>query len=806
MRAFRLIVVLLTLTAALASAAIPNLISFQGKLTDGSGVPVADGAYDLTFKLYASPTDPPDLWSESQNAVSVQGGLYHVLLGSVTSLATVDFRQQLYLGIAVGADAEMAPRFQLASSPSALAISDVLTLTQLGMTPQLLPPAVGAGIIYYDATDNVLKCYNGLAWVSLTAGAANTLQASYDAGNVISENATSPVALSSADVTHDVLTLDGGHIGLTITNPFYKGIAVSGAGDCGVYSTTSASWGNGLFGSASGPNGFGVSGVSSAATGTGVYGEGGLYGVYGGTTVANGYGVWGLGSSSSGEGVHGVGGNAGLRGEGGTYGCYAATGNDGGYGVWGEGSAATGEGVHGSGGHAGLRGEGGTYGCYASTGNDGGYGVWGEGSSATGEGVHGVGGNAGLRGDGGNFGCYATASSATGEGVHGEGSDTGILGLGGNYGCYASADNDNGYGVWGGASSATGEGVHGYGGNAGLRGDGGNYGCYASASSSGGEGVHGVGANAGLRGEGGTYGCYASTGDRFGYGVVGVANDDQGEGVHGQGSIGVYGVGSSAGGKFICSGNPGVYCLLGTGSTGLYATSSAGHGVEGISTSSDIGDYGVCYIGGLGGSGIKSCVERTSTGPRLMYCQESPENWFEDFGSATVSGGRCRVNLRPDFAEVITVDDANPLRVFITPNDFFGDWCVKKDGQGFTVLAPHAPEGATFDWRIAAKRQNFTERRMDLVESAYNDAYLYPEYMGILPREVFDRLKAGSGIDYEKYRNETLSRFTPFQSSPYNTRYLLANWQAQRDEAKRKVNPTSGKSVGLGDSPAPLAH
>jgi len=32
---------------------------------------------------------------------------------------------------------------------------------------------------------------------------------------------------------------------------------------------------------------------------------------------------------------------------------------------------------------------------------------------------------------------------------------------------------------------------------------------------------------------------------------------------------------------------------------------------------------------------------------RLLYCMESPEAWFEDFGTGTISGGKAEVKLAP---------------------------------------------------------------------------------------------------------------------------------------------------------------
>ncbi|MEN9920692.1 MAG: hypothetical protein RL538_585, partial [Candidatus Parcubacteria bacterium] len=97
-------------------------INYQGKLTDNTGLTVADGTYQIVFKLYTTSTGGSAIWTETRsggNEVTVQNGLFSVMLGSVTSLSSVNFNQPLYLGVTIEADAEMTPRKPLGSVPSA---------------------------------------------------------------------------------------------------------------------------------------------------------------------------------------------------------------------------------------------------------------------------------------------------------------------------------------------------------------------------------------------------------------------------------------------------------------------------------------------------------------------------------------------------------------------------------------------------------------------------------------------------------------------------------------------------------------
>lgn len=68
----------------------PGLISYQGKLTDTTGTPV-EGTQNMRFSLYDNTAGGALLWSETQNAVPVTGGIYDVRLGAVVPLDESQF-------------------------------------------------------------------------------------------------------------------------------------------------------------------------------------------------------------------------------------------------------------------------------------------------------------------------------------------------------------------------------------------------------------------------------------------------------------------------------------------------------------------------------------------------------------------------------------------------------------------------------------------------------------------------------------------------------------------------------------------
>ena len=72
--------------SASTQAAIAEVISYQGLLTDDEGNAVPDGTYSITFRIYDSPAAVSADWTELHSSVAVADGLFSVLLGSTTSL------------------------------------------------------------------------------------------------------------------------------------------------------------------------------------------------------------------------------------------------------------------------------------------------------------------------------------------------------------------------------------------------------------------------------------------------------------------------------------------------------------------------------------------------------------------------------------------------------------------------------------------------------------------------------------------------------------------------------------------------
>jgi OmcA/MtrC family decaheme c-type cytochrome len=109
------------LLIALSAYAAPNLINYQGVLTDGTGGAVS-GVTQLSFVLFDADASGVELWTEGQ-AVTVENGTYNVLLGAVTPFPPDLFTgDSLWLEVRVGPPGNvevLSPRQQLVSVPYA---------------------------------------------------------------------------------------------------------------------------------------------------------------------------------------------------------------------------------------------------------------------------------------------------------------------------------------------------------------------------------------------------------------------------------------------------------------------------------------------------------------------------------------------------------------------------------------------------------------------------------------------------------------------------------------------------------------
>ena len=111
-----LTVLILFITLPLpCEAQIPRTLSYQGVLSDSSGVPKSDGSYTLTFRLYLASSGGSAIWTETKT-LNVKQGLFNTILADQTPFGdSVNFDRPYWLGIKVGTESELSPRTPLTS-------------------------------------------------------------------------------------------------------------------------------------------------------------------------------------------------------------------------------------------------------------------------------------------------------------------------------------------------------------------------------------------------------------------------------------------------------------------------------------------------------------------------------------------------------------------------------------------------------------------------------------------------------------------------------------------------------------------
>lgn len=115
-------------------------------------------------------------------------------------------------------------------------------------------------------------------------------------------------------------------------------------------------------------------------------------------------------------------------------------------------------------------------------------------------------------------------------------------------------------------------------------------------------------------------------------------------------------------------------------------------GVQGIAYSSSnirIGGYfeglsyagtsqAYAYVGGtinagatlrkiVGTGSVSEIIPTENHGRVTLTCPESPEYWYQDYGTVQMTNGKATITLDPILADIIVVDEDNPIRVICTP-------------------------------------------------------------------------------------------------------------------------------------------
>jgi hypothetical protein len=98
-----------------AWSVVPQVVSYQGLLKDATGLPVT-GPVDMTLMVYDMESGGTPLWTEVHLGVQLNSGIYHVLLGNVTSFPTGLFSgDNRWLEVKINNDDPLTPRIKFSS-------------------------------------------------------------------------------------------------------------------------------------------------------------------------------------------------------------------------------------------------------------------------------------------------------------------------------------------------------------------------------------------------------------------------------------------------------------------------------------------------------------------------------------------------------------------------------------------------------------------------------------------------------------------------------------------------------------------
>ncbi|MCX6825915.1 MAG: hypothetical protein NTV06_01410, partial [candidate division Zixibacteria bacterium] len=117
-----LVMMVVMFAAALeAVAQAPGTITYQGRLTNASGIMITDST-DIIFNIYDDITGGSSPWTEQIRVGPDSQGVFTVQLGETMPLTNVTFDgTRKWLGLTVGTDIdEMTPRQPINAAPYAI--------------------------------------------------------------------------------------------------------------------------------------------------------------------------------------------------------------------------------------------------------------------------------------------------------------------------------------------------------------------------------------------------------------------------------------------------------------------------------------------------------------------------------------------------------------------------------------------------------------------------------------------------------------------------------------------------------------
>ncbi len=115
--------------------------------------------------------------------------------------------------------------------------------------------------------------------------------------------------------------------------------------------------------------------------------------------------------------------------------------------------------------------------------------------------------------------------------------------------------------------------------------------------------------------------------------------------------------------------------------------------------------------------GVKHAAVPLQNGQMVdVSSMESPEVWFEDFGSGQLAGGITTVSIDASFSQIVSLHGG--YHVFITPKgDCKGLFVANETGNSFEVRELSGGQSSVeFDYRIVAHRKGYEKVRLPIAK------------------------------------------------------------------------------------------